>query len=320
MGMKIVVLDGYAANPGDMSWQPLERLGRLTVYDRTKAEEVAERAAEAEAVLTNKTPIDAEALNRLPKLRYIGVLATGYNIVDIEAAAKRGIVVTNVPDYSSMSVAQLVFALILEHCHRVQRHADAVNAGEWAASPDFTFSKSPLVELAGKTIGIVGFGEIGRQTARLATAFGMNVMVHTRTERRVAGLEHVSYVTLEELLRRSDIVSLHCPLTPETKEMINRETIAMMKRTALLINTARGGHIAEADLAEALREGRIAGAGLDVLSVEPPAADHPLIGLDNCIVTPHIAWATREARARLIGMAAFNLERFIAGETVNRVN
>ncbi|GAB2698721.1 D-2-hydroxyacid dehydrogenase [Paenibacillus thermoaerophilus] len=318
--MKIVVLDGYTANPGDLSWSEFEKLGTLTVYDRTPAGQIIERAADAEAILTNKVPLDAAVLSQLPKLRYIGVLATGYNIVDTAAASERGIVVTNVPDYSSRSVTQLVFAFLLEFCHHVQLHSDAVHAGQWSRCADFHFANYPLFELAGRTLGIVGYGSIGRQVAEVARAFGMEVVVHTRTPRAPEEAPGVKFVSLEELLSVSDAVTLHCPLTPDTAGLINSRTLGLMKRTAFLINTARGGHIVEQDLADALNEGRIAGAGLDVLSVEPPPADHPLLGACNCWVTPHIGWATREARKRLLAVAAENLKAYLGGSPANRVN
>ncbi|MFB9329649.1 D-2-hydroxyacid dehydrogenase [Paenibacillus aurantiacus] len=317
--MNIVVLDGYTLNPGDLSWAPFEALGSLTVYDRTPQELVLERAKDADVVMTNKTALPSEMIAALPNLRYIGVLATGYNVVDVEAAAARGITVTNVPDYSTYSVAQLVFAFVLHHCHRVAEHDLAVRAGRWTAGPDFTFSLFPLQELYGKTIGIVGFGGIGRQVARVAAAFGMNVLVHTRTPNLAPEWTAIRYVALEDLLREADFVTLHCPLTPQTSGLINQRTIGLMKRGAYLINTARGGHIVEADLAEALREGRIAGAGLDVLSTEPPPADHPLIGAPNCTITPHVAWATAEARGRLLHIAADNLDHFARGAVRNKV-
>ncbi|TYP77703.1 D-2-hydroxyacid dehydrogenase [Paenibacillus methanolicus] len=317
--MNIVVLDGFTLNPGDLSWAPFEALGSLTVYDRTPPELVQERAKDADAVLTNKTALTADIISSLPNLRYIGVLATGYNVVAIEAAAERGITVTNVPDYSTYSVAQLVFAFVLRHCHHIAEHDRAVRGGRWSAGPDFTFSLYPLQELHGKSVGIIGFGGIGRQVARAAIAFGMDVLVHTRTPKRDPEWAAVRYVELDELLREADYVTLHCPLTPQTSGLINKRTIGLMKRGAYLINTARGGHVVEADLAHALREGRIAGAGLDVLSAEPPPADHPLIGAPNCTITPHVAWATAEARGRLLKIAADNLFHFARGAVKNKV-
>ncbi|MEF3302873.1 D-2-hydroxyacid dehydrogenase [Paenibacillus sp. GYB003] len=317
--MTIVVLDGYTLNPGDLSWSRLEALGPLRVYDRTPVDLIAERAKDADIVLTNKTPLRAELLRRLPKLRYIGVLATGYDVVDTEAAAELGITVTNVPAYSSASVAQLVFSLLLELCHRVGVHDEAVREGAWTASPDFSFWKTPLVELSGKTLGIVGMGGIGEKVAVIGQAFGMNVIATNRSGKRpnVAGVE---LVPLERLLGEADVVTLHTPLTPETEGLIRADTLSRMKKTAFLINTGRGKLIREPDLADALRAGAIAGAGLDVLSTEPPAADNPLLGAPNCIVTPHIGWATREARERLMETAAANVEAFRNGSPVNVVN
>ncbi|MFC4103664.1 D-2-hydroxyacid dehydrogenase [Paenibacillus xanthanilyticus] len=317
--MNIVVLDGFTLNPGDLSWAPLEALGSLAVYDRTPPELVLERAKDADAVLTNKTSLTADMIAELPNLRYIGVLATGYNVVAIEAAAERGITVTNVPDYSTHSVAQLVIAFMLRHCHHIAEHDKAVHEGRWTAGPDFTFSLFPLQELQGKSIGIVGFGGIGQQVARAAKAFGMEVLVHTRTPKHDPEWAAIRYADLDELLREADYVTLHCPLTPQTAGLIDKRALGLMKPGAYLINTARGGHIVEEDLAQALREGRIAGAGLDVLSAEPPPADHPLIGAPNCTITPHIAWATAEARGRLLRIAADNLFQFTQGTVKNKV-
>ncbi|UVI32449.1 D-2-hydroxyacid dehydrogenase [Paenibacillus spongiae] len=318
--MKIVILDGYTLNPGDLSWEPLKALGDVTVHDRSSGDEILERSSGADVLLTNKTPLNAETIRQLPGLKYIGVLATGYNVVDTQAAAEQGIVVTNIPDYSTHSVAQLVFALLLEQCNHVAAHNAAVHAGRWSAGPDFTFTLHPLLELADKTMGIFGYGQIGQQVARLALAFGMKVIVHTRTEKRVEGLEEVRFVSEDALFAESDVISLHSPLTKETSGIVNKRTLGLMKPTAFLINTARGGHVVEHDLADALKGGRIAGAALDVLSAEPPAADHPLIGAPNCIITPHIAWETVEARQRLMEIAASNLRSFQDGEAVNRVN
>lgn len=317
--MNIVVLDGFTLNPGDLSWEAFEEMGTVTVYDRTEPGQIVERAREADVLLTNKTPLNAASIAELPRLRYIGVLATGYNVIDLHSASDRGIVVTNIPDYSTASVVQLVFACLLEHCHHVQRHSDAVLEGQWASSRDFMFANYPLIELSGKTIGIVGFGQIGQQVARTAMAFGMRVLVNSRTVRRVAGLESVAFVALDQLLGEADVITLHCPLTAETQGMINAAAIARMKRCAFLINTARGGHVVEPDLAEALNEGRIAGAAVDVLSIEPPAGGNPLIGARNCILTPHIGWATLEARQRLMAIAANNLSSYMSGTTVNQV-
>ncbi|SFS80396.1 D-2-hydroxyacid dehydrogenase [Paenibacillus sp. BC26] len=318
--MRIVVLDGFTLNPGDLDWAEFNELGELIVYERTAREDIVNRALRADVVLTNKTPISAEIMAKLPQLQYIGVLATGYNVVDTEAAAEHDIVVTNVPDYSTHSVVQLVFALMLELTYHVTAHSSAVHSGRWSAGPDFTFSLHPLMELSGKTMGIVGYGQIGQQVARAALAFGMNVVVHTRTPKVVPGLESVAFVSNSELFRTADVVSLHCPLTQDTTGLVNQRTLGLMKRSAILINTARGGHVVEQDLANALNSGRIAGAGLDVLSVEPPAVDHPLLHAANCTITPHIGWATVEARKRLMGIAADNLRSFMQGDARNQVN
>ena len=318
--MRIVVLDGYTLNPGDLDWEAIGGLGELTVYDRTPKEEIATRAAGADILLTNKTPLSGELIEGLTELKYIGILATGYNIVDVEAAMKRDIVVTNVPDYGNNSVAQLVFAFILQHASRVGAHSEAARGGRWAAGPDFTFALSPLHELAGMTLGIVGFGSIGQQVARIALAFGMRVIVHSRTAKIVPGLEPVRFVPKEGLFREADVVTLHCPLTADTQGLINAATLAMMKKSALLINTARGGHVVERDLADALNAGVIAAAGLDVLSAEPPSPANPLLTAANCMITPHIGWATVEARGRLMDIASGNLAAFLQGRAVNRVN
>lgn len=318
--MKIVILDGYTLNPGDLDWSGLEKHGEVTVYERTDEADIPLRAADAEAVLTNKTPLRAATLAQLPKLRYIGVLATGYNVVDIDAARERRIPVTNVPTYGTEAVAQFVFALLLELCHRVQRHSDAVMAGEWASSADFCFVRSPLLGLDGRTLGLIGLGRIGRQTARIANAFGMRVIAVGSGRRTPEPEEGVEWVSRERLLAEADVISLHCPLTPETERMINAEFLARMKPTALLINTSRGGLVHEADLAQALNDGRIAGAGLDVLSQEPPRDGSPLIGARNCLITPHIAWAALEARKRLLDTAVGNVEAYVRGEPRHVVN
>jgi len=308
--MKITVLDGYCLNTGDLSWDPLRAFGEVEVFDRTPADRAVERAAGSAIVLTNKTPLPAAALDQLPDLRYIGVLATGYNVIDIEAAKRLGIVVSNVPTYGTSSVAQFVFALLLALCHHVQLHADTVRAGEWTASPDWCFSKSALIELEGKTMGIVGYGRIGRQTARIAEAFGMSVLWWDKPP----GLS-----SLEDLLQQSDVISLHVPLSEETRDMINARTLALMKPTALLINTSRGPLIQEADLAGALNSSRIAGAALDVLSMEPPPASNPLLTARNCLITPHMAWATIEARRRLMTSVIENVAAFVSGQPRNVV-
>jgi glycerate dehydrogenase len=318
--MNIVILDGYALNPGDLSWDSFKKLGNLTVYDRTPADKVVQRAKDAEVVITNKTPIGEKEINQIPSLKYIGVIATGYNIVDIETAKKKGILVTNVPGYSTASVVQLTFALLLELCLHVQRHSDSVMDGKWARSLDFSFWDYPLVELSGKTMGIIGFGGIGQAVADVATAFGMNVIANSRTQTDQSSRKNFSWVSITELLKNSDVISIHCPLTAETQALISAENLKLMKSSAFLINTARGPIIVDQDLADALNKGVIAGAGIDVLSVEPPSIDNPLFKAKNCIITPHIAWATLEARTRLMGIATNNLASFIKGEAVNIVN
>lgn len=317
--MKIVVLDGYALNPGDLSWEGFREFGDISVYDRTPPEQVIERGKDAEIILTNKTILNAEILRSLPELKYVGVLATGYNVIDLGEAKKLGITVTNIPAYSTNSVAQMTFALILELCHNVQRHSDSVFAGKWSRSADFTYRDYPLIELASKTIGIIGYGNIGRKVGEIASSFGMNVIVYSRSNKG-AFPGKVTKVDLPELFASSDIVSIHCPLTNETKGMINRRNLELMKRTTFLINTARGPIVEEKDLAEALEKGIIAGAALDVLSVEPPDSGNPLLKARNCIITPHIAWATLEARTRLMNIAVANVKSFLSGNAVNVVS
>ncbi len=354
--MKIVVLDGFALNPGDLSWAELEALGPCTVHDRTPPAETARRAADAEIVLTNKTVLSREIIERLPRLRYIGVLATGYNIVDVAAARQQNIPVTNVPDYATLSVAQMVFAHLMNLTLRVADHGRGVAAGRWSRCADFAYWDYPLVELAGLTLGVVGFGRIGRATARVALALGMNVLafdvspptvpVNTGESITVAlpkgtvpfssdenwdsppvvsspilnADSAVRFVSLDELFRQSDAVSLHCPLTPDTRHLVDAQRLATMKPTAYLINTSRGPLVDDAALAEALNAGRIAGAGIDVLSTEPPPIDHPLLTAKNCCITPHIAWATRAARRRLLATVASNIRAFLAGKPENVVN
>jgi glycerate dehydrogenase len=317
------VLDGYTLNPGDLNWQALEALGGCTVYERTPKELLIERAAGAEIVLTNKVVLGAEQLAQLPQLRYIGVLATGYNVVDVEAARQRNVTVTNVPAYSTASVAQMVFALLLELSQQVGHHARLVREGRWTASVDFCFWDRPLVELDGLTLGIVGFGAIGRRVARLARAFGMEVLVHTahpEKHRQTEEGQQARFVGLDELFRASDAVSLHCPLTEETRALVDARRLDLMKPTAFLLNTGRGPLVDEAALAAALNAGRIAGAGLDVLSVEPPPVGNPLLQAANCCITPHIAWATRAARQRLMTTAVENLRAFLTGAPKNVVS
>lgn len=309
--MKIVVLDGHTLNPGDLSWESLQQLGECEIHARTAPGDVAQRAGEAAIVLTNKTPLPADAIAGLGNLRYIGVLATGFNVVDTAAARARGIPVTNVPAYGTRSVAQHTLALLLELTNGVGRHAESVRGGKWTQNPDFCFWEQPLVELDGKVLGIVGGGRIGQAVAQLAGAFGLTVRIATRTDGR-AGLERV--------LRESDVVSLHVPLTPDTKEMINAETLGWMRPSAFLINTSRGQLINEADLAAALNADRLAGVAVDVLSVEPPPTDHPLLKAKHCLVTPHNAWATQAARSRLMDIAVANIRNFQAGQLTNVVN
>jgi len=317
--MKIVILDGGCLNPGDLSWDPLRRFGEVQVFDRTAEEDVVARAAGAAIVLTNKTPLSAAALRQLPELRYIGVLATGYDVVDMATAGRQGIVVSNIPTYGTASVAQFVFALLLELCHNVRLHADAVRAGEWSRSADWSFWKAPLVELAGRTMGIIGFGRIGRQTGRIADAMGMRVIANDTYQGDPPAYGGFRWATVEELLRESDVVSLHSPLFPETQGMINARSLAWMEASAFLINTSRGALVVDQDLADALNAGRLAGAGLDVLSVEPPAETNPLLTARNCLVTPHIAWATKEARSRLMDAGMQNVAAFLRGEPRNVV-
>ncbi|MEA5260518.1 D-2-hydroxyacid dehydrogenase [Arcicella aquatica] len=318
--MKIVVLDGYTLNPGDLSWDELNALGEVIIYDRTPSEKIVERADGAEIVLTNKTPLGASEISQLSSLKYIGVLATGYNIVDIEAAKNQGVIVSNVPAYGTESVVQMTFSLLLELTLHVQKHSDAVREGKWANSKDFCFWDFPLIELAGKTIGIIGFGSIGQRVADVATAFGMNVIGYSRTQTDQSHRKNFKWASIPDLLVASDVVSIHCPLTAETKGLINRENLQKMKNTAFLINTSRGPIVVDEDLAEALNNGTIAGAGIDVLSVEPPQKDNPLFTAENCIITPHIAWATKEARTRLLAITLENISAYIGGNPTNIVN
>ena len=316
--MKIIVLDGYGLNPGDLTWKGFEELGELTVYDRTSPSELLERAAGAEALVTNKTLITSENMDALPDLKYIGVLATGYNVVDIDAAKARGIVVTNIPAYSTASVAQMVFAHILNITQRVGYYADENKQGRWTKNADFCYWDTHLVELQGKKMGIVGFGNIGQATARIAQAFGMEVCVYSSKPQFVLP-SGIKKMDLDELFAECDVISLHCPLTPDTKEMVNAERLSKMKSNAILINTGRGPLINEQDLADALNEGRIAAAGLDVLSVEPSVEGNPLLTARNCFITPHIAWATLEARTRLMEIAVQNLKSYLNGQIINNV-
>ena len=308
----IVILDGFTANPGDISWAAIEALGNCKIYDRTGEADVVARAADADIVLTNKTLITQKSLAALPRLRYIGVLATGYNTVDVQAAQQRGILVCNVPEYSTPNVTQAVFALLLELTNRTGHHSQTVHEGRWSASPDFCYWDGELVELAGRTLGIVGYGRIGKAVAAVGRAFGMQILAHRRT-----ASDDPQFVSLDRLLCESDVVSLHCPLVPDTKELINAARLAQMKPSAFLINTARGALIHEPDLAAALNTERIAGAGLDVLSVEPPLASNPLLSARNCVLTPHVAWATRNARLRLLEVTAANIRSYLLNRPQN---
>lgn len=318
--MKIVVLDGHALNPGDLSWDALRALGELQVFDRTGDDQIVARAQEAEIVLTNKTQLSAQILKQLKTIRYIGVLATGYDVVDLQAARERNIPVTNIPTYGTDSVAQFTFALLLELCHHVAAHADATRAGEWSRSKDFSFWKTPLVELAGKTIGLIGLGQIGRRVAEIALALKMQVLAADAVRSAVLDWPNFRWCEVDELLAQADVISLHCPLLPQTRNIINAKSLAKIKSSAVLINTSRGPLIEEQDLADALNDGRIAGAAVDVLSVEPPSPDNALLRAKNCIVTPHIAWASKEARTRLLNTAIGNVRAFLDGHPVNVVN
>ncbi len=317
--MRIVVLDGYTENPGDLSWDALARLGELTVYDRTPEGKTVERIGSAEIVITNKTPITAEILDACPSIRYIAVLATGYNVVDVAAAKKRGIPVSNVPAYGTAAVGQFAIAMLLEICNRVGYHSQTVRDGKWSKSLDFCYWDYPMIELDGKTMGIIGFGRIGQQTGKIAKALGMRVLAYgsrpTEEGRKIA-----EYVDLDTLLRESDVISLHCPLFPETKEIINRETIAKMKNGVILLNNSRGGLIAEQDVADALNSGKIYAAGLDVVSIEPIQESNPLLTAKNCFITPHISWAAKEARQRIMDCTVDNVRQYLLGSPVNVVN
>ncbi len=317
--MKIVVLDGYAANPGDLSWEGLKALGECTIYDRTAPEEVLERAAGAEILLTNKVVITAEHLDALPEVKYIGVLATGYNVVDTEAAKAHGVIVTNIPAYSTASVAQMVFAHILNIATQVQHHSEEVRKGRWSSNKDFCFWDTPLMELRGKKLGIVGLGHTGYTTARVAIGFGMQVFAYTSKSHFQLPPE-IAKMELDELFRECDIVSLNCPLTEATRGMVNAERLRSMKPTAILINTGRGPLVNEQDLADALNNGTIAAAGLDVLSTEPPRADNPLLTAKNCYITPHIAWASTAARERLMQIMLENIQAYLEGKPIHVVN
>ncbi len=316
---KIVILDGYTENPGDLSWEGFEKLGETTVYDRTSAEDIVSRIGDAEIVYTNKTPITRETLEKCPSVKYIGVLATGYNVVDVSAAKEKGIPVTNIPTYGTDAVGQFAIALLLEICHHVAHHDAAVHAGRWSECPDFCFWDYPLIELSGKTMGIAGFGRIGQVTGRIAKALGMNVIAFDKHQND-AGRAIAEYVTLDELYSRSDVISLHCPLFDETKGMINRESIRKMKDGVIILNNSRGQLIVEKDLADALNSGKVYAAGVDVVSTEPIREDNPLLKAKNCLITPHISWAPKESRERLMSIAVENLAAFLNGKMQNVVN
>ena len=323
--MEIVVLDGYTLNPGDLSWEGFEELGNLTVYDRTSydlkdIDLIVQRSKDADAIIINKTPISRKVLDKLPNLKYIGILATGYNVVDIDAAKEKGVTVTNVPTYGTDSVAQMTFALLLELTNNVGIHNAAVKAGKWSKNPDWCFWELPLIQLSGKTLGIIGYGRIGQSVGKIAQAFGMKVVATANSPRKELENSNMKYVELDELFSNSDFISLHCPLTDETKGIINKESIKKMKSNVMIINTSRGPLIVEDDLAEALNRERIAGAALDVVSIEPIKADNPLLKAKNCILTPHISWAPIESRERLMNIAVNNLVEYLKGKPVNVVN
>ena len=317
--MKIVVLDGYTENPGDLSWDGLRALGELTVYDRTRPEEAASRIQDAEIIVTNKVPVTRALLDQCTGIRYVSVLATGYNVVDLKAASERGIPVSNVPAYSTAAVGQFTIGMLLEICCQIGFHDRSVHNGDWAACPDFCYWKTPLIELAGKTMGIIGFGRIGRQTGAIARAMGMQVLA-TGSRPCDEGSAIAEYVDLDTVLRQSDVISLHCPLFPETTGIINKDTIAKMKDGVIILNMARGPMIVEEDLAQALNSGKVYAAGMDVVSQEPIRADNPLLTAKNCFITPHIAWASRECRQRIMDITEQNIRSFLEGNVRNLVN
>jgi glycerate dehydrogenase len=319
--MKIIILDGYTENPGDLSWGEFEKLGELTVYDRTTDHSlIVPRIGDAEVVYTNKTPITAETIQACPNLKYIGVLATGYNVVDVKAAKEAGIIVSNIPTYGTDAVSQYAIALLLELCHHIGEHSNCVKNGDWTNNQDWCFWNYPLIELAGKTMGIIGFGRIGQGTARIAQALGMKVLAYDTYKNEALENENCRYAELDELLSSSDVISLHCPLFPETQGIINKENIAKMKDGVLIINDSRGPLIVEEDLRDALNSGKVAGAAMDVVSTEPIKMDNPLLEAKNCIITPHIAWAPKESRQRLMNIAVDNLKAFMNGAPINVVN
>jgi glycerate dehydrogenase len=323
--MKIVVLDGYTLNPGDITWEGLEKLGEVTVYDRTAytlsgVDLIVERAKDAEVVFVNKTPLSREVLQQLPNLKFVGVLATGYNVVDVEAAKENGIVVTNIPTYGTDSVGQMAIALLLEMCHHIGAHSDSVMRGEWANNVDWCYWNYPLIELSGKTMGVIGYGRIGQSTGRISQALGMKVLAFDGYQNKELESVTMKYADLDTLLANSDVIALHCPLFESTQGIINKNTITKMKDGVMIINNSRGPLVVEEDLAEALNSGKVGGAALDVVSSEPIKADNPLLKAKNCIITPHISWAPVESRQRLMDIAVDNLEKFLIGNPVNVVN
>lgn len=319
--MKIVILDGYTENPGDLSWEGFEALGDLTVYDRTTDHsQIAVRIGDAEIILTNKTPVSREIMGACPKLKYIGLLATGYNVVDVKAAKEAGITVTNIPTYGTDAVSQYAIALLLELCHHIGEHSDCVKRGDWTKNKDWCFWNHPLIELAGKTMGIIGFGRIGQGTARIAQAMGMKVLAYDTYHNPELVSDTCTYASLAQVFASSDVITLHCPLFPETEGIINKDTISRMKDGVMIINNSRGPLIVEADLRDALNSKKVAGAAVDVVSTEPISMDNPLLDADNCIITPHIAWAPKESRQRLMEIAVKNLEAFLNGAAQNVVN
>ena len=318
--MKIVVLDGYTENPGDLSWQALEKLGELTVYDRTSADRVAERIGAAEAVYTNKVPITKEIMDQCPKMKFIGVLATGYNVIDVAAAKAKGIVVANIPAYGTDAVAQFAIGLLLELCHHIGEHSECVRRGDWTRNPDWCFWNYPLIELAGKTMGIIGYGQIGHRTGEIARSLGMRVIAYDIRKNDTVTENFRFAVNLDDVLSHSDVIVLHCPLFPATKGIINKDTIAKMKDGVLIVNNSRGPLIVEEDLRDALSSGKVAGAAVDVVSGEPIRMDNPLLNAKNMIITPHISWAPKESRQRLMNIAVHNLQAYLEGAPVNIVN
>ena len=318
--MKIVILDGYTENPGDLSWEGFEAMGDLTVYDRTTDHSQIAAIGDAEIILTNKTPVSREVIDACPRLKYIGLLATGYNVVDVKAAKEAGIIVTNIPTYGTDAVSQYAIALLLELCHHIGEHSDCVKRGDWTKNQDWCFWNHPLIELAGKTIGIIGFGRIGQGTARIAQALGMKVLAYDTYQNPQLVSETCSYASLDQVFASSDVIALHCPLFPETEGIINKDTIGKMKDGVMIINNSRGPLIVESDLRDALNSGKVAGAAVDVVSAEPISMDNPLLDAVNCIITPHIAWAPKESRQRLMDLAVENLHAFLSGAPQNVVN